>query len=163
MPAPFQEHARIVRRLDVTLVGGKPRHAGAKTTLDVILQTRPRMAAREVHGARRDHKTFVNEVQNAAREARRKIRSKVERAILLDAAGEINARILLCSSEFDVGIGLVVAEQDIELWAVFLDEVVFEGQGFALVADRKSVVEGRRGWSGGRAGALREGRAGRTA
>ncbi len=37
--------------------------------------------------------------------------------------------------ELDVGVGLVVAQQDVEAGLALLDEVVFEGEGFALVGD----------------------------
>ena len=38
-------------------------------------------------------------------------------------------------SELDVGIGLVVAQQDVEARLALLDEVVFECEGFVLVGD----------------------------
>src|SRR5207245_8970029 len=65
-----------------------------------------------------------------------------ERTVLFDTPSEINARILLASSELDVGIGLVVAEQDVELRPVFLDQIVLEGQGFAFVADDNGLQVG---------------------
>src|SRR5580704_6679462 len=73
-------------------------------------------------------------MKNAACEAGGKIGAKIERAIFLDAAREIDAWIFFGSSEFDVRVGFVVAKNDIELGAILLDEIVFERKSFALVA-----------------------------
>jgi hypothetical protein len=42
--------------------------------------------------------------------------------------------------ELDVGVGLVVAQQDVEARIALLDEVVFQSQRFVLVGD-EDVVE----------------------
>ena len=93
------------------------------------------MVAGEVHVARRDHEAFVDEVQNTARQTCREIGTKIERAVFFYEPGEIDARIFLGGGELDVGIGLVIAKQDVEFRPIFLDEVVLERQGFAFVAD----------------------------
>ena len=80
----------------------------------------------------------MNEVKDATRQPGGEIRPEIERAVLLDAPREIDARIFFGRGELDVRIGFVVAEQDVEFRAVFFDEVVLERQGFALVADHDS-------------------------
>src|SRR5580704_6876446 len=81
-------------------------------------------------------------MENAACEASGKIGPKIERAVFFDAAREIDAWILLGSGEFDVRVGFVVAKKDIELGAVLLDEIVFECESFALVADEDGFEVG---------------------
>src|SRR5690242_673273 len=93
------------------------------------------MAAREIDRARRHQESFVDELQDAPRQSRREVRPKIQRAILLDPPREIDARILLRRREFYVGIGFVVAQYHIELRAVFLDQIVFERERFASIAD----------------------------
>jgi len=60
-------------------------------------------------------KALVNdEMQDAASKAGRKVGAKIERAVLLDAAREIDAGIFFGQGELDVGIGLIVAKDDVE-------------------------------------------------
>ncbi len=93
------------------------------------------MILREIDEARGNKKALVNEMQDAASEAGRKVGAKIERAVFLDAAREIDAGIFFGQRELDIGIGLIVAKDDVELGLVLLDEIVFEGEGFALVGD----------------------------
>ena len=76
----------------------------------------------------------MDKVQNAAGQARGEIGAEVERAVFLDTPREVHARIFFRRREFDVRIGLVVAEHNVELGAILLDEVILERQGFAFVA-----------------------------
>src|SRR4029077_9763279 len=100
------------------------------------------MAAREVDRATWNEETFVNEMENAAREASGKIRAKIERAVFFDAAREINAGIFFSGGELDVRIGFIVAKHDIELRTVLLDEIVLKSESFALVADKDGFEVG---------------------
>ncbi len=56
----------------------------------------------------------MDQVNHAIGEVRGKIRPKINRAVLLQAAGYINARILFIRCVLNVGICFVVAKQDIE-------------------------------------------------
>ena len=96
------------------------------------------MKAREIHLARRHQKVAVDEVHQAVRQIGRKVRAEVSRAVLAQAARHVDARILL-AGELDVGIGLVVAQQDVEARLVLLDEVVLERQRFFFVVDQDVV------------------------
>ena len=118
MAAAFEERARVVRGLGVALVGGESGDARPQAAMNVILQAGARMVAREVHGAGRDAEMFVNEVHDAVRQAMREVRAEVERAVFAQAARDVDARIFLEGGEADVGIGLVVAQQDVELGLV---------------------------------------------
>src|SRR5205807_7277933 len=104
----------IVGGFGVAFVGGESGDARAETAMNVILQARPRMGTSEIDRARWNEKTFVDEMENAAREAGGKIRAEVERTVFYDAAGEINAGIFFCGGEFDVGISFVVPKHDVE-------------------------------------------------
>ena len=85
-------------------------------------------------------KVLVDEVHDAVRQAVREIRAEVERAVFAQPARDVDARIFLKRGEADVRIGLVVAQQDVELRLVLLDEVVFERQRFAFVV-HDDVIE----------------------
>ena len=63
----------------------------------------------------------MDELQDAARQAWRKIRAEIERTILFHLSGEIDTRIFFRYGQLDVGIGLVVPEKNIEFRTVFLD------------------------------------------
>ena len=93
------------------------------------------MLAREVHRAGGNKKMFVNQMDHAIGEARREVRAEINRAVLDQAARDVDARILFKRGVADVGISLVVAKQDIEFRLVLLDEIVFEGQRFFLIVD----------------------------
>ena len=58
--------------------------------------------------------------------------------------GDVDARILL-GGELDVGIGLVVAQQDVEARLPLLDEVVLERQRLFFVIDQDVVDAPRLG------------------
>ena len=67
-----------------------------------------------------------------------KVRPEVSRAIFDQPSGYIDAREALVR-EFDVRIGLVVAQQDVEPRLVLLDQVVLERERFLLVIDENVV------------------------
>src|SRR5208282_1631679 len=129
MAAAVEKHADIAHGFSVAGVGGKAGDAGSEAAVNVILQAGAGMILREIDKTRGNKKALVNEVQDAASEAGRKVGTKIERAVFLDAAREINAGIFFGQSELDIGISLIVAKDDVELGLVLLDEIVFEGEG----------------------------------
>src|SRR5208283_3220498 len=135
MAAAVEKHADIAHGFSVAGVGGKAGDAGSEAAVNVILQAGAGMILREIDKTRGNKKALVNEVQDAASEAGRKVGTKIERAVFLDAAREINAGIFFGQSELDIGISLIVAKDDVELGLVLLDEIVFEGEGLALVGN----------------------------
>ncbi len=84
----------------------------------------------------------MDEGENATREIGREIRAEVGSAIFLNFAGEVDARIFFVERELDVGISLVVDKTDVEFWLVALDEIVFEGEGFARIVEDNGVEVG---------------------
>jgi hypothetical protein len=106
--------------------------------MDVVLKARLGVEARQVHLARRHLEMTMDEVHEPVRQVRRKVRAEVRRAILPEPAGDVHARVFLIG-QLDIGIRLVVAEQDVETRLVLLDQVVFERQRFFLVIDQDVV------------------------
>ena len=133
--AAFQKSARVARRLGVFLVRGKAGDAGTPAAVNVILQAGARMLPRQVHGAGGNAEVFVNEMHDAVGEAVREKRPEIDRAILAQAARDVDARIFFKCREADVRIGLVIPQQHVEFRLILLDEVIFERQGFAFVVD----------------------------
>jgi hypothetical protein len=139
--AAFQKQAHIAHRAGVGVVGGQPFHARSQAAMDVILQARLGMVARQIHLAGRHQKMAVNEVHQAMRQVAGKIRAVVSGAVLAQAARDVNARILF-GGQLDVRIGLVVAQQDVEARLPLLDEVVLERQRFFFVVDQNVIDVG---------------------
>ena len=67
-----------------------------------------------------------------------KVRPGVSRAVFNEPSGYIDSRKSLVG-EFDVRVGLVVAQQDVEARLVLLDEIVFKCERFLLVIDEDVV------------------------
>src|ERR1700720_1486127 len=84
----------------------------------------------------------MNEMQNASRQTWWEIRTKIQRTVLFNAPREIHTRVLFRRGELDVGVGLVIAEKNIEFRVVALDEIVFERQSLALVVDHNGFQVG---------------------
>ena len=85
----------------------------------------------------------MDELDDAVGEVAGKIGAVVGRAVLAQAAGDEDLGEAVGEGELDVGVGLVVAQQDVEARLALLDEVVFERQGLVLVGD-EDVVDDRR-------------------
>ena len=69
------------------------------------------------------------------REVAGEVGAEVGRAVFAEAAGDEDFGVAVGEGELDVGVGFVVAEEDVEAGFALLDEVVFEGEGFALIGD----------------------------
>ena len=75
-----------------------------------------------MHGA---PEMFVDEMDHAPGQAGREVGAVINRAVFFQAAGYVDARKFFEGGVADVGIGFVVAEQDVEFWFVLLDEIIF--------------------------------------
>jgi hypothetical protein len=73
-----------------------------------------------------------------------KVRAVVSGAVFAEAARDVNARILF-GGQLDVGISLVVAQQDVETRLPLLDEVVLKRQRLFFVVDQDVIDVGRFG------------------
>ena len=78
VPAPFKKHAHIARGFRIAFVRRQSGHARPKAPLDVVLQASPRVAVRQIHRAGRNQEPLVNKMQNAACQARWKIRTEID-------------------------------------------------------------------------------------
>ena len=137
MPA-FEKQPDIADRVRVGLVRRQPLHAGPEAAMDVVLQTRRFVNPAEIDLARRNLKEPVNKVHEPVRQIARKVRPIVRAAVLPKPPRHIHSRKLL-SGQFDVGIGLVIAQQDVETRLVLLDQIVFERQRFFVVVDLDEI------------------------
>ena len=77
----------------------------------------------------------MDEIGDAIGERSREIRAEVEGAIFTEASRDINTRIAFADGELYVRVTLVVTKKDVVARLLLLDEVVFEGEGLALVVD----------------------------
>ena len=136
--AAFEKQADIAHRGGVGFVGGEAFHARSQAAVNVILQARLGMEAGEVHLARRHQEVSMDEVHQAMRQVGGKVGAEVGGAILAQAPRHVNARVFFVR-ELDVGVGFVVAQQDIKARLVLLDEVVFERQRLFFVVDQDVV------------------------
>ena len=108
------------------------------------------MIAREIDVAAGDHEALVDEGEHAAGEICGEIGAEVGGAVFFDFAREIDARIFFVEGELDVRIGFVVDEADVEFRLIALDEIVFEGEGFARIVEDDGLEIGD--FAGERAG-----------
>jgi hypothetical protein len=93
------------------------------------------MVAREVDLAGGDEEAAVDEVDEAVGQVAGEVGAEVGGTIAAQAAGDEDLGVAVGEGELDVGVGLVIAQEDIEAWLALLDEVVFEGKGLVLVGD----------------------------
>ncbi len=75
-------------------------------------------------------KDLPDDLQCIAQRTGRRVGSIVERPVLLHAPDNREARKIFFDGQAQIGILLVVAQDDIESRAVTLDQVAFEDQGF---------------------------------
>ncbi len=103
--------------------------------MDVILQARMRVRAREIHLAGRHLEVAMNEMHQPMRQVAGKIRAVVSGPVLDQPARHVHARILL-AGQLDVRERLVIAQQDVEARLPLLDQVVFKRQRLFVVVDQ---------------------------
>src|SRR5437660_9602116 len=106
-----------------------------KTALDVVLQARTRMVARQVNLAGGNQKTAMNQVDRTVRQVSGEIRTVISAAVLLQPSCDKDLGKTVSQCELDVRICLVVAQKNVEARLLLLDEIVLESQRLALVFD----------------------------
>src|SRR5215469_3442303 len=114
---------------------GQPLHARPQASLDVKLQTWTRMRTTEINGARRDQKMTVDEIDEPVSQTGGKIRSKIQAAIALQPAGDVDPRVAFAHRELNVGVSFVIAQQDVEARLLLLDQIILKRQSFLVVID----------------------------
>ena len=91
------------------------------------------MIAREVNLAGRNHEMPMDQVHDAIRQVRRKVRTVVSAAIFPQAPRDVDPGKALAQSQLHVGISLVVAQQNVEARFLLLDQVVLKRQRLFVV------------------------------
>src|SRR5690606_28357606 len=109
--APLEKHHRMAHIFGV-LGRLHQIHAGRLTTLDLILQTRPRAVAEVTVLALPDEERLLQQAQALAYRAGTRIRAEVTPRLLLRATMDTQAR-KLTGGKKNVRIGFVVAQQDV--------------------------------------------------
>jgi len=114
-------------------------NAGAEAAADVVLEAGARVVAGEIDLATGQEEAAMDEVDDAVGEIAGEVGTVVDAAVAAEAAGDEDFRPAIAEGELDVGVGFVVAQQDVEAGLALLDEVVFQGEGFVLVVDEDVV------------------------
>ena len=140
VPPPAQERPDVLGGSLVCVVRDQAFHARPPAAVDVVFEAGPRMGSRQVDAARRQLEMPVDEAHQAVGEIAGEVRPEIGRAVLLEPARDVHSRILLLG-QLDVGIGLVIAQQDVVLRLVLLDQVVLKSKRFFLVTD-EDVADG---------------------
>jgi hypothetical protein len=125
---------RTAARLDRGAIpsGGEAGDARAEAGLHVVVEAGPRQLAVDLDLAGPDLEVGAREVHQAARHVLAHEGTEVAVAVVADAARELDPRPGFAGGELDVGVGLVVAQQDVEAGPQPLDEGVLEDEGLDL-------------------------------
>ena len=135
-----EEHG-LVDHLAV-LVGRAVGGAGGDAAADVVLEAGTRVGAGDLLVAGAPGEEFLDEVERGADRFCRGVGAEVASAVVLDAAGDGDARPGRVDIDLEVGVVLVVLEADVEERLVALDERGFEVEGVLLGAGRDDVELG---------------------
>ncbi len=131
--AAFEEEQRLVDDLAV-LLGRAVSGARGDAALDVVVEAGAGVGAGDRLGAGAPGEELLHHVERAPHRARRGVWPEVARAVLLDAAGDGDARPVLLHVDLEVGVVLVVLEADVVDGLVALDEGGLQQQRLRLVA-----------------------------
>ena len=118
---------------DAVLVPGDVADARGRAAADVVVEAGDARAAPglgALAGAVGKHP--VQHVERLAHLLRARIRPEVEHALAMPLTGEHDPRVLVADRDGDVGVGLVVAQADVERRPVALDQVLLEQQRLGL-------------------------------
>ena len=77
----------------------------------------------------------MHEIDQAVGKIAGEVRAEVSAAILLEAARNKYFGVAIAHGELDIGVGLVVTQQDVESRLSLLDEVIFERERLMFVGD----------------------------
>ena len=137
--AAFEKQLRVADGLLVGFGRGEAFNAGTEAAMNVVLQAGARMIAREIDFATGQEKTAMDELDHAIGEVAGEVRAVISRAVFAQAARDEDFGEAVGEGELDVGVGLVVAQQNVEARLALLDEIVFEREGFVLVGDEDGI------------------------
>ena len=135
----FQKQLRVADGRAIGLGRRESLHAGAQAAMNVVLQAGARMIALQIDLAAGDEKAAMDQLDDAIGEVAGKVGAVVGRSVLAQAAGHKDFGKAVGQRQLHVGIGLVVAQQDVEPRMALLDEVVFQSQRLVLVGHQDVV------------------------
>ena len=122
----------LLYRLAVFLRGGQ-RRARRKAFAELVVQARALVhAGLDRHGAGAQRKQPAQHVEHLPHARRAHIRAKILSLILLHAAHQLHARIILCEIDFQIRIMLIILQKDVILRLMQLDQVAFQNQRFEV-------------------------------
>ena len=96
--------------------------------MHVVVQARPRQAAVDLDAADPHLEKLLHQLDRLARQPAGQERSEVVAAVLAHPPGECDARIVVPQRQLEIGIGLVVPQQDVVARLLLLDPVVLDQQ-----------------------------------
>ena len=141
--AAGEEGDHAVDALAVLLLGHVP-DAGRPAALDVVVEA-GRAGAPAGLGALAgaEEEDLAQQVERAADALGARVRAEVGAVAPVALAREVDAREVLVQADRDVGVGLVVAQPDVEARPVLLDEVLLREERLGLRVDdeRLDVVD----------------------
>ena len=141
--AAGEEERGALHRARVLGVGGQPGHARAQATVHVVVEAGPRQRAVDRDAADPHLEQLLHQLDRLPRQSARQEGPEVVAAVVADAAGEGDARVGVAHRQLQVGIGLVVAEQDVVAGPLALDPVVLQQQRLGLgVGDDELQLRG---------------------
>ncbi len=114
--------------------------AGGLAALDVVVQARAAAAPAGLgSGAGAEHEDLREQVEGAAHALGVGVGTEVGAPGPVALAGEVDAREVLVEGDRDEGVGLVVAQADVEARAVLLDEALLGEQRLGLGGDDEAL------------------------
>src|SRR5262249_35924777 len=130
----LEEENHLLDALGVDLLGDRV-DAGRRAAVDLVEDAGPPPVFQRVVGAGAQLEVAVDDPQSLANRAGGRIGTKVARAVLLEAAHALEARVAVFLVEPQANEILVVAKLDVEAGAVLFDQLVFQKQPFLLLPD----------------------------
>src|SRR5207302_2001532 len=107
--------------------------------MDVVLQARAWMIAREIDLTAWDEEAPMDEFDDSIGEVAGEVGSVVGGAIFTEAARDEDLGEAIGQRELDVGVRFVITEKDVKTRLALLDEIVFECECFVLVGNEDVV------------------------
>ena len=131
--APFKKQLRILHSIRINLRRRESFNARPQAAMDVVLQARARMIARQVDLATRNKETAMNELSHAVSKIPGKVRTVVCRAVLPQPSRDKHLGVAVGQRELYIGVSLIVPQQDVKSRLALLDQVVLKRQGLVLI------------------------------
>ena len=134
--AALEKELRVANGFFVGVRSGESLDAGTEAAVNVVLQAGAGVVAREVDLATGQKKAAVDQLDYAIGKVAGKVGAVIGCAVFAQTPRDKDLGKAVGERELDVGVGLVVAQQDVEARLALLDEVVFEGEGLVLIGDK---------------------------